>query len=72
METPIKLELVGRKGDMYALKYPGLHIPIHVNYELLEKFKESDEYLVLEDVTSSSPPLERNSKNFSENSFNRI
>ncbi|MFI8378692.1 hypothetical protein [Leeuwenhoekiella sp. NPDC079379] len=40
METPIELELVGKKDDMYALKYPGLQVPINVNFELLEKFKK--------------------------------
>lgn len=48
METPIELELVGKKEDMYALKYPGLQIPIHVNFELLEKFRKSPDYLVRE------------------------
>lgn len=48
METPIELELVGKKGDMYALKYPGLQVPIHVNYELLQKFRNSTEYVVRE------------------------
>lgn len=71
METPIKLELVGRKGDMYALKYPGLQIPIHVNYELLQKFKASDEYVVLDGMTSSSPP-ESNWKKTSDTTIRRI
>ena len=55
METPIELELVGKKDDMYALKYPGLQIPIHVNYELLEKFKKSPDYRVRETVTARTP-----------------
>ena len=53
METPIKLELVGRKGELFALKYPGLQIPIHVNDELLEKFKASDEYVVVENLSTA-------------------
>ena len=53
METPIKLELVGRKGELFALKYPGLQIPIHVNDELLEKFKASDEYIVVENLSTA-------------------
>ena len=53
METPIKLELVGQKGELFALKYPGLQIPIHVNDELLEKFKASDEYVVVENSSTS-------------------
>ena len=53
METPIKLELVGQKGELFALKYPGLQIPIHVNQELLEKFQASDEHVVIE---HQSPP----------------
>lgn len=53
METPIKLELVGQKGELFALKYPGLQIPIHVNDELLEKFKASDEYVVVENLSTT-------------------
>ena len=53
METPIKLELVGQKGELFALKYPGLQIPIHVNDELLEKFKASDEYIVVENLSTA-------------------
>ena len=53
METPIKLELVGQKGELFALKYPGLQIPIHVNEELLEKFKASDEYVVVENLLTA-------------------
>ena len=53
METPIKLELVGQKGELFAFKYPGLQIPIHVNEELLEKFKASDEYVVVENSSTS-------------------
>tara|TARA_R100001198_G_C5205835_1_gene193039 strand:- start:834 stop:1049 length:216 start_codon:yes stop_codon:yes gene_type:complete len=53
METPIKLELVGQKGELFALKYPGLQIPIHVNDELLEKFKASDEYVVVENLSTA-------------------
>lgn len=51
METPIELELVGKKDDMYALKYPGLQVPINVNFELLEKFKKSTDYIVKESPT---------------------
>ncbi|MDP5043518.1 MAG: hypothetical protein NWQ06_00900 [Leeuwenhoekiella sp.] len=51
METPIELEFVGKKDDMYALKYPGLQVPINVNFELLEKFKKSTEYIVKESPT---------------------
>ncbi|MAW96598.1 MULTISPECIES: hypothetical protein [unclassified Leeuwenhoekiella] len=58
METPIELELVGKKEDMYALKYPGLQIPIHVNFELLEKFRNSPDYIVRESGNVDHHPEE--------------
>ena len=58
METPIELELVGKKEDMYALKYPGLQIPIHVNFELLEKFRKSPDYCVRESEDFNPHPEE--------------
>ncbi|RXG26856.1 hypothetical protein [Leeuwenhoekiella marinoflava] len=48
METPIELELVGKKDDLYAINYPGLKVPIHVNFELLQKFKKSSDYVIRE------------------------
>ncbi|MHA7059660.1 hypothetical protein ACWGOQ_0020710 [Aquimarina sp. M1] len=43
-KQPVKVQLVGKNGNRYQIKFPNLEIPVVVNEQLYSKMLCSDQY----------------------------
>ncbi|RAV28654.1 hypothetical protein [Sinomicrobium soli] len=65
-KKPVQVQLVGKEGDRYKIRFPHLKIPVTVNENLYHQMLNSDEYRFTSLNSSAknayAPQLRKNNK----------
>lgn len=54
-KKPVKVKLIGKKGNSYQIRFPNLDIPVNVDETVYHKMRHSKEY----EFVHSLPKMKR-------------